>query len=48
MRAIPMLNPRLSGGQYEQKQADTLVAALINSSKRFAIIVNKFIFITIN
>jgi len=38
MRATPILNPRLFGGQYEQKQIDTFVTPLINSSNRFAII----------
>jgi hypothetical protein len=32
MRAMPIFNPRLFGGQYEQKQIDTFVTPLINSS----------------
>jgi hypothetical protein len=44
MRAMPIFNPRLFGGQYEQKQIDTFVTPLINSSNRFAIIKKQRLF----
>ncbi len=44
MRAMPILIPRLFGGQYEQKQTDTFVTPLINSSNRFAIIKKQNLF----